>query len=93
MPFLRLYAFNTLPRKEMDQQTIALLKELRTYGTAKTFIQIFDELGLPSDSDNRFGIALELEQEGLIQDVVYQLPLTIRAHISQKGLDLLNSQT
>lgn len=44
-----------------------------------------------SDSDKRFEIAIELEQEGLIQDVVYQLPLTIRAQISQKGIDLLNS--
>jgi hypothetical protein len=68
-----------------------ILMGLRTYGRKKTFAEILDEAGIANDDNRRLEAATALEASGLIEEVSYQLPVTIRADLTSAGKDVANS--
>jgi hypothetical protein len=69
----------------MDKIEEVILLGIEQFGRQKTFAEILDAAGLHTDDSRRLEAANGLESSGLIQDVSYQLPLTIRASLSPSG--------
>ncbi len=69
----------------------AILLALNEHGRSKTFQEILNNLHLESGNDEHLALAESLESQGLIQNVTYQLPLTIRAELSPKGLEEISN--
>jgi hypothetical protein len=77
----------------MNDLEAAILLGLKESGRDKTFAQILMEANIPADATQRVELACALEAAGLIQSVSYQLPVSIRAELTDAGkeaADLLN---
>jgi hypothetical protein len=68
-----------------------ILMGLRNYGRKKTFAEILDEAGIANDDNRRLEAATSLEASGLIEEVSYQLPVTIRADLTSTGKEVANA--
>ena len=79
-----------IPYIEPDSIEAVILMGLRTYGRKKTFAEILDEAGIANDDTRRLEAATSLEASGLIEEVSYQLPVTIRANLTAAGWDALS---
>ena len=67
-----------------------ILMGLRAYGRKKTFAEILDDAGMANDDNRRLEAATALEASGLIEEVSYQLPITIRATLTPTGKQVAN---
>ena len=75
----------------MDKIEEVILLGIQKFGRQKTFAEILDAAGVYTDDSRRLEAANTLESSGLIQDVTYQLPLTIRASLSPSGQAFVTS--
>jgi hypothetical protein len=75
----------------MDKIEEVILLGLKQFGRNKTFAEILEGAGLHTDDSRRLEAATSLETSGLIRDVTYQLPLSIRASLSPAGEEVANS--
>jgi len=69
----------------MSDLEAIILVGLNQYGRDKTFAQLLDEAQLSVDATQRVELACSLEAAGLIQAVSYQLPVAIRAELTDAG--------
>src|SRR5688500_3621308 len=77
------------PIYRIDEIAKAILIGLENAGKRKTFAQILNEADVAFDKDIEIEVANTLEALRLIESVVYQLPLEIRAELSQTGLAIV----
>jgi len=69
----------------MSDLEAVILLGLNENGREKTFSQILDEANITSDATQRVELACALEAAGLIHAVSYQLPVAIRAELTDAG--------
>lgn len=69
----------------MSDLEAIILVGLKEYGRDKTFLQLFEEAHMSVDATERVELACALEAAGLIQAVSYQLPVAIRAELTDAG--------
>ena len=84
---VRRYMDNLLYR--IGELEKAILRGLSRFGRDKSFTQILREAGFTFDNTRQFEAAIGLESLGLIQSVIYKLPLEIRAELSPSGQALV----
>lgn len=70
---------------------IAILLALKEHGREKTFTDILKEGGIALNNNQKLELANKLEGAGLIQNVSYQLPFSVRAELTTKGLEYLHT--
>jgi hypothetical protein len=75
----------------MEKIEVVILLGLQKYGRSKSFTEILAEAGMGNDKIQRLEAAYSLEAAGLIQNVLYQLPLTIHAELSAAGVAYVKS--
>jgi len=75
----------------MSDLEAVILIGLKQSGREKTFSQILDEANITADATQRVELACALEAAGLIQSVSYQLPVAIRAELTDTGKEAAES--
>src|SRR5262245_2995382 len=75
----------------MSDLEAVILVGLKDSGRDKTFAQILDDANIVTDVTQRVEIACALEAAGLIQAVSYQLPVAIRAELTDAGKEAAES--
>lgn len=75
----------------MEQIKRAILAGLKQHGREQTFSQILEAAGYKLDPSRRMELAAALESAGLIKNVSYQLPVAIRAELTDAGKKFLLS--
>jgi hypothetical protein len=75
----------------MSDLEAVILLGLKENGREKTFSQMLDEANITSDATQRVELACALEAAGLIQAVSYQLPVAIRAELTDAGKEAAES--
>ena len=76
---------NSLYHIDLSDIERAIFLGLRKYGRNRTFSQMLEEASLFADGTERVEVAFTLEASGYIQAVTYQLPVRIRAELSNTG--------
>lgn len=62
-----------------------VLLGLKKYGKTKRIADILDEANIPHTPAMKLDAAVALEAKGLIQNVIYRLPLHITAELTSEG--------
>lgn len=75
-----------------DIEKIVLLG-IKKYGKTKRIAEILDEANIPHTPAMKLDVAVALEAQGLIQNVIYRLPLHITAEITSEGLRVADELT
>ena len=75
----------------MSDLEAVILLGLMENGRNRTFTQILDDANVVADATERVELACALEAAGLIQSVSYQLPVAIRAELTDAGKEAAES--
>lgn len=75
----------------MSEVEKTILLGLQKYGRNKNFAEILDEAQIPHDPNLRLAIADTLKKMGLICNVSYAFPIKLKAELTAKGSQLINT--